>query len=138
MDFRNIRESEELRDWMLRHVRPWIPLGGGKGGTAQRLVPEPCGLRPHRIIDDLDRSTGEILPACFLGVNTTVLPHEPSQPASRRKATSSDESSDAAESDDGPPGFEFHQLGELEDYDDEDLHGGMEEMALGLWSSTGY
>ncbi|GME50707.1 hypothetical protein CONLIGDRAFT_108622 [Neofusicoccum parvum] len=106
--------------------------------TAYRLVPEPYGLRPHRIIDDLDSSTGEILPAFFLGVNTTVLPHEPSQPASRRKATSSDESSDTAESDGGLPGFEFHQLGELEDYDDEDLPASMEEMALDLWSSSGY
>ncbi|GME35292.1 hypothetical protein NpNSSI1_00005407 [Neofusicoccum parvum] len=52
--------------------------------------------------------------------------------------TSSDEPSDAAKSDDGPPGFEFHQMGELEHYDDEDLHGSMEEMALDLCSSTGY
>ncbi|KAL1619757.1 hypothetical protein SLS56_009958 [Neofusicoccum ribis] len=121
--FRNVRESEELRDWMLRDFHPWIPLAAGRTAPPTALFRSPVA---------------EILPAYFLGVNTTILSCDPSQPASRRKATSSNESTDVAESNDDLSSFECHHLGELEHYDDEELLGSMEEAAVGLWSSTGY
>ncbi|KAL1614614.1 hypothetical protein SLS54_009584, partial [Diplodia seriata] len=137
IDFRHGAERTKLVEWMLRDVRPWVPLGRDHEGTAYRLMPEAYGLRPQQPDAAAKDTHHDLLPLSLLGVNTTVQPKQPAQPANRRKENLSEVSTRTAESDDDPPGFEFHQLGILEEYGD-DLPDNMAEAAEGPWHRTGF
>ncbi|KAI2621118.1 hypothetical protein GGR54DRAFT_89515 [Hypoxylon sp. NC1633] len=112
INFFNEDEHERLLTEGLRaHVRPWVPLGK-IGNHLYRLAPSPAGLRAQR---EEDKQNPNLLPACYLGVNTTVQPQQPELPLSRRATNLSAQSDMSAESDDADaPGFIFHQLGALE------------------------
>lgn len=137
-NFATRSDADKLINGMVRDVRPWLPLGYDASGTYYRLATNPYTLRPQRT--KLPLTDREILPLCFLGVNTTIQPREPAHPLNRRKANLSEESTRSAESDDvSSPGFEFHQLGELEFYpDSEEFPGTEKEAAEGYWAPTGY
>ncbi|OJD30408.1 uncharacterized protein BKCO1_610005 [Diplodia corticola] len=137
MNFHNMQDADLLIDWQIRDVRPWLPLGRTSDGTGYRLLPKAYGLLPHDQLFNAESTPYELLPPCFLGVNLTVQPREPSRPANRREANLSEESTRTAESDDNPPGFEFQQLGELQYYVAA-LPDTIEDAAEGLWEPTGY
>ncbi|KAL1614616.1 hypothetical protein SLS54_009586 [Diplodia seriata] len=126
MNFHNMQDADLLIDWQIRDVRPWLPLGHTSDGTGYRLLPKAYGLLPHDQLFNKESTPYKLLPPCFLGVNLTVQPREPSRTANRRD-----------ESDDNPPGFEFQQLGVLQ-YCVGDLPDTMQEAAEGEWEPTGY
>ncbi|KAL1633538.1 hypothetical protein SLS58_011053 [Diplodia intermedia] len=112
---------------------PWLPLGRTSDGTGYRLLPKAYGLLPHDQLFNKESTPYKLLPPCFLGVNLTVQPREPSRPANRREANLSEASTRTAES----AGFEFQQLGVLQYYVG-DLPDTMKEAAEGGWEPTGY
>ena len=112
IDFLDDAALDPLAAEVDKDVQPGIPLGR-IGKVLYRLVPDFFCLRPHVL--ELPPTNRPVLPECFLGVNSTVQPREPSQPVNRRKANLSEESTSTADSDDtDAPGFIFFQLGMLE------------------------
>ncbi|KAK4033290.1 hypothetical protein C8A01DRAFT_19752, partial [Parachaetomium inaequale] len=106
---------DKLLQAMGKTNSPWISIGFD-GCILYRLVPEAFGLQAHpREKATTASGSRPLLPRCFLGLNSTVQPHEPAVPANRRQANLSEISACSAESDDADaPGFAFFQLGELQ------------------------
>ncbi|KAL7788378.1 hypothetical protein V8C37DRAFT_418387 [Trichoderma ceciliae] len=114
INFLNPVERARLLPGLQWEYRPWVPVGY-KNNTLYRLLPSIGSLSPQQYEHPL--TNYELLPTTFLGVNTTVQPHEPALPLNRRAANLSEQSTitQSAESDDKEaPGFIFHELGVLQ------------------------
>ncbi|OIW24322.1 hypothetical protein CONLIGDRAFT_108622 [Coniochaeta ligniaria NRRL 30616] len=123
---------------LMHPTLPWIPMGCNLEQTLlYRVVPDPFGLRPH---DTTPPATDhQVLPLCFLGVNETVQPRQPSLPLARRMTNLSERSTMSAESDNDQPGFAFFQIGKLEwldSYTDSDTE--LDELNEADWVDSGF